>query len=68
MRNTLEIADSIAKISRRSMNLIGVYQTFVIDLLNLIDRESVNGMVPVKSILNLINKVTDDAQEVIGSE
>jgi len=68
MRNTLEIAESIAKISRRSMNLIEVYQTFVIDLLNLIDRESVNGMVPVKSILNLINKVTDDAQEVIRSE
>ena len=68
MRNIIEIADNIAKISRRSMNLIGVYQTFVIDLLNLIDRESVNGMVPVKSILNLINKVTDDAQEVIGSE
>ena len=68
MRNIIEIADNIAKISRRSMNLIEVYQTFVIDLLNLIGRESVNGMVPVKSILNLINKVTDDAQEVIGSE
>ena len=68
MRNTLEIAESIAKISRRSMSLVRVYQTFVIDLLNLIDRESVNGMVPVKSILNLINKVTDDAQEVIRSE
>jgi len=68
MRNTIEIADNIAKISRRSMSLVRVYQTFVIDLLNLIDRESVNGMVPVKSILNLINKVTDDAQEVIRSE
>jgi len=68
MRNIIEIADNIAKISRRSMRLVIVYQTFVIDLLNLIDRESVNGMVPVKSILNLINKVTDDAQEVIGSE